>query len=266
LNHLHQILEGDELRGRLDLAALDIACIQCPGTDPQPTLDQLNEIAARLGDRLRNFNDGREFVETAQSYLFEELGFRGNEENFSDPLNSCLDQVLQRRTGIPISLAVFYMEVARRLQMPVFGIGLPRHFVVQFDDGRFSTFIDPYGGKQLTPNECFQLAGARLADPSLLTRVTNKQIVIRMLNNLLISYAGSRDFPRAIQTLDLMLKGAPGQADWYRHRGMLLIEDQRYSDARRDLERYLALEPLSEERDEVLRQMEKIQLKLARLN
>jgi regulator of sirC expression with transglutaminase-like and TPR domain len=265
LNHLLQILEGEELRGRLDLAALDIARIQFPSIDTQPALDQLNEIASRLGDRLRNFNDGREFVETAESYLFGELGFRGNEENFSDPLNSCLNQVLERRIGIPISLAVFYMEVSRRLQMPVFGIGLPRHFVVQFDDGRFSAFINPYGGRQLTPGDCFQLARVQ-ADPALLRKVTKKQIVIRMLLNLLLTYTRSQDFPRAIQTLDLMIIGVPQQADWYRHRGMLLLEDHRYSDARRDLERYLELDPASEDRDEVHRQMEKIHLRLARLN
>ena len=88
-----------------------------------------------MGDRLRNFNDGRDFVETAQRFLFGELGFHGNEEDFFDPRNSCLNQVLERRVGIPITLSVMYMEIARRLAMPVFGISLPRHFVIQFDDG-----------------------------------------------------------------------------------------------------------------------------------
>jgi regulator of sirC expression with transglutaminase-like and TPR domain len=260
------LLEGEGLRGRLDRAALDIASIQFPDLDPQPVLDELNELASRLGDRLRNFNDGREFVEKAQRYLFEELGFHGNVENFSDPLNSCLNQVLARRTGIPISLSVLYMEVSRRLQMPVFGIGLPRHFVVQFDDGNYSAFINPYGGGVVSPQDCYSLAGAPLSDPSLLRRVTKKQIVMRMLNNLHLVYTSQRDLSRAIRTLDLMLKGAPDQAGWYKHRGHLLVEDHRYTDARKDFERYLALEPAAEDRPEVEQQIARVMRYLARLN
>ncbi|RDJ93963.1 hypothetical protein B4Q13_18235 [Lacticaseibacillus rhamnosus] len=102
--------------------ALELAAIDTPGLEPEPWLDRLNELASQLGDRLRNFNDGRDFVETAQRSLFGELGFHGNEDDFFDPRNSCLDQVLERRVGIPITLSVMYMEVARRLAMPVFGI------------------------------------------------------------------------------------------------------------------------------------------------
>ena len=159
------MLEGDGRPGRLDRAALDIASIHFPALEPQPFLDQLNDIASRLGDRLRNFNDGREFVEKAQQFLFGELGFHGNEEDFFDPLNSCLNQVLERRTGIPITLSVLYMEIARRLQMPVFGIGLPRHFVIQFDDGNYSTYIDPYGGRLITPAECFRARRSQASRP-----------------------------------------------------------------------------------------------------
>ena len=103
--YLQQILSENSERGRLDCAALDIARLHYPDLDPQPTLDQLNQLASSLGDRIRNFNDGREFVEKAQQFLFEELGFRGNAENFYDPLNSCLNQVLERRVGIPITLS-----------------------------------------------------------------------------------------------------------------------------------------------------------------
>src|ERR1700677_5095695 len=114
-NHLRYLLEEDPPKGRLDHAALELAAIDTPGLEPEPWLDRLNELASQLGDRLRNFNDGRDFVETAQRYLFEDLGFRGNDEDFFDPQNSFLNQVLARRTGIPISLSVLYMEIARRL-------------------------------------------------------------------------------------------------------------------------------------------------------
>ena len=261
--HLRQLLEGDLKRGRLDLAAFDLASIHFPDLNPAPFLDQLNELASRLGDRLRNFNDGRDFVESAQRFLFEELGFHGNEENFFDPRNSCLNQVLERRTGLPITLSVMYMEVARRLQMPVYGIGLPRHFVLQFDDGNYNTYIDPFnGGRTITARQCFALAGAEVADPSLLQRVSKKQIVVRMLQNLHRVYVRSKDFRRAVETLDLMIAGAPDTAAWYHARAVLLMELDRWQAARRDFEHYLTLSPDAPDRDLVVKQIHW----LARLN
>ena len=260
---LRQLLEDEARPGRLDRAALDLATIHFPDLDPEPVLQELNELASRLGDRLRNFNDGRDFVETAQRFLFGELGFHGNEEDFFDPLNSCLNQVLERRTGLPITLSVMYMEVARRLQMPVYGIGLPRHFVLQFDDGNYNTYIDPFnGGRVIGVNECYALAGVEVADPMLLQRVTKKQIVVRMLQNLHRVYVRSKDFARAVATLDLMIAGAPETAGWYHARGVLLIELGRFEAARRDFETYLAMRPKASDRDVVVRQMQW----LARMN
>jgi len=273
--YLRQVLEDEPIptegakkdRARLDRAALDLATIENPELDVQAVLDRLNELASRLGDRLRNFNDGRDFVEKARGYLFEELGFHGNEEDYFDPLNSCLNQVLERRTGIPITLSVFYMEIARRLAMPVFGIGLPRHFVVQFDDGNYATYVDPFnGGRVISAAECFALAGATVADPSLLQRASKKQIAMRMLQNLHGAYLRRRDFAKAVDTLDLLIFGAPETAAWYKRRGALLIELKRYQAARRDLEKYLALEPDPADREEIQRHLAAIHRRIARVN
>lgn len=272
MDYLRQILaEPAEGKVRLDLAALDLARIQFPELDAAPVMDRLNELASQLGDRLKNFNDGRDFVETAQRYLFEELGFHGNDEDYYDPLNSCLNQVLERRKGIPVTLSVMYMEVARRLQMPVFGIGLPRHFVIEFDDGNYATYIDPYhGGRTVTARECFMLAGSRVADPSLLQRVSKRDILRRMIQNLHRGYMRRSDWARAVATLDLLLLGGavgvPGIAGMHKLRGMLLVELRRYQDARADLERYLALEPDAPDKDEIRKQLASIHQWLARLN
>ncbi len=267
MNHLRYLLEEeDPPKGRLDRAALELATIDTPGLQPEPFLDQLNELASHLADRMRNFNDGRDFVETAQRYLFGELGFHGNEEDFFDPRNSCLNQVLERRTGIPITLSVLYMEIARRLAMPVFGISLPRHFVIQFDDGNYSTFIDPYnGGRTITVRECFALAGAKVPDIALLRRASKKQIVMRMLQNLRGVYLRRQDWGRAVETLDLLLVGAE-IGGWYKQRGLLELELKRYLDARQDLQRYLTLEPEAADREEILKQLQAIHSWLARVN
>jgi regulator of sirC expression with transglutaminase-like and TPR domain len=267
VNHLRQLLADDTVKPRLDRAALDLASIQFPDLQPEPFLDQLNDLASRLGDRLRNFNDGRDFVEKAQSYLFGELGFHGNDTDFFDPLNSCLNQVLERHTGIPITLSVLYMEIARRLQMPVFGIGLPRHFVLEFNDGNYATYIDPFhGGRTLTARDCFALAGTEVADPALLRRVNAKEILMRMLQNMHGAYLRQGDFDRAVATLDLLLLGSPATASWYKRRGVLLFERKRYMAARQDLVKYLALEPDAPDRDAILKQIQAIHLWLAQVS
>jgi regulator of sirC expression with transglutaminase-like and TPR domain len=272
VNYLQLILSGPEEQAvRLDRAALELASIQFPDLEIDPTLDRLNELASHLGDRLRNFNDGRDFVETAQRYLFQELGFHGNEEDYFDPLNSCLNQVLERRTGIPVTLSVMYMEIARRLAMPVFGIGLPRHFVIQYDDGNYAAYIDPFhGGRTITPRECFMLAGARVADPLLLRRVSNRDIVRRMLQNLHSGYLKRNDWTRAVQTLDLLVLAAPEAshelAAALKLRGLLLVELKRFQDARSDFEKYLTLEPNAADRAEVEKQILAIHRWLGRVN
>ena len=267
VNYLRQLLEEDPPNGRLDRAALELATLGTPDLEPEPFLDRLNEMASQLADRMRNFNDGRDFVETAQRYLFGELGFHGNQEDFFDPGNSFLNQVLERRTGIPITLSVMYMEIARRLAMPVFGIGLPRHFIIQFDDGNYSTYIDPYnGGRTLTVQECFALAGAKVADPILLRRASKKQIAMRMLQNLRGVYLRRREWARAIDTLDLLLVGAPELSGLLKQRGLLHMELKRFQAARGDLETYLAMEPEAADRDEIRKQIRAIHAWLARVN
>jgi regulator of sirC expression with transglutaminase-like and TPR domain len=267
VNHLSQVLVAEGTPVRLDRVALDLATIHFPDLQPEPFLDRLNELASSLGDRLRNFNDGRDFVEKASSYLFGELGFHGNETDFFDPRNSCLNQVLERRTGIPITLAVMYMEIARRLRMPVYGIGLPRHFVLEFNDGNYATYIDPFhGGRQISAGECYALAGAQIADPAMLQRVSPKQIAMRMLQNLHGVYLRVHDSEKAVTTLDLLLSGAPQTAAWYKRRGMLSLELRRYQAARRDLVRYLELEPEASDRDEIRKQLQEIHRWLAQVS
>jgi len=272
VNYLQLILARPETPNvRLDRAALELASIQFPDLEIEPSLARLNELASHLGDRLRNFNDGRDFVETAERYLFQELGFHGNEEDYFDPLNSCLNQVLERRTGIPVTLSVMYMEIARRLRMPVFGIGLPRHFVIQFDDGKYAAYIDPFhGGRTITAKECFALAGVRVADPALLRRVSNRDIVRRMLQNLHSGYLKRKDWTRAVRTLDLLILAAPESshelAAALKLRGLLLIEVKRFHDARRDFEKYLALEPNASDRAEIQKQVAAIHRWLGQIN
>jgi regulator of sirC expression with transglutaminase-like and TPR domain len=130
---------------------------------------------------------------------------------------------------------------------------------VQFDDGRFATFIDPFGGgRPVSPSECFAMAGATVADPTLLSRVTNKQILMRMLQNLHRAYVQAHDYERAILSLNFLLDGAPGTGVWHKMRGALALQLKRYSLARADLEAYLELQPQAADGDTVRQQLQSI--------
>jgi Uncharacterized conserved protein len=143
----------------LDVAALQLATIEYPEISVEPFLVLLDSYATELGERIPAGADGSEFIELMNEYLVDELGFEGNSQDYYSPANSCLNEVLTKRTGIPITLSILYMEIARRLNRTMHGVGLPGHFLVKYEDKDFSVFIDAFNGGQLLFNtECFDLA------------------------------------------------------------------------------------------------------------
>jgi regulator of sirC expression with transglutaminase-like and TPR domain len=264
----------DEPGVALDAAALEMAAIERPGLDAVPYLEMLDRVASELDTRLggQAGSDGPRFVRVANDYLFQELGFRGNESDYYDPSNSCLDVVLDRRTGIPITLSVVYIEVARRLGRPVFGIGLPGHFVVQYIDDEYSAYIDPFhAGKLLTEDDCGRLAreitGVDLStEPSTLAPVSDRYILVRMLNNLRSAYFRVKHYRKAAAVMDLLVEAFPDNADYYKARGVARLHLREFVAAKNDLEKYLKLSPKAEDRAEITRQLEAIHRWLGRLN
>jgi regulator of sirC expression with transglutaminase-like and TPR domain len=255
---------------RLDVAALEIASIETPGLDAQPFLAILDRLASDLAARLPAGVSGRDFVQTANRYFFEELGFHGNEIDYNDPRNNCLNYVLDRRTGIPIALSVVYIEIARRLGQPVVGIGLPGHFIVEYNDGEFATYIDPFhSGKLLTAEECRSLARERTgsdADNSALAPVGTRYILVRILNNLRSAYFRSKRFEKMIAVTDLLLEGFPKNAEYYKARGFARLRLRQFRGAQSDLEMYLKHAPDAEDREQITQQLGAIHRWLARMN
>jgi regulator of sirC expression with transglutaminase-like and TPR domain len=256
----------------LDVAALQLAAIEHPGLQPHPYIDLLDSHASELSERIGAGTSGEEFVDLLNHYLVEELGFRGNQEDYYSPANSCLNVVLTDRVGIPITLSLVYMEIARRLGRPIYGIGLPGHFLVKYDDGDFSTFIDPFNeGRLLLEPECLEIAkqvtgqdvstGAAILEP-----VSRRHIIVRMLNNLRAVYFKQQDPIKSAAVLDLLITADPGAADVYKHRGICRAQMDRFKGARSDFETYLKLEPDAADRPEVEAQIEKIKRWLSKLN
>jgi regulator of sirC expression with transglutaminase-like and TPR domain len=260
----------DEPDCRLDVAALEIATLETPDLDPVPYLAVLDRFASTIANRVPASADGREFVRAANEYLFAELGFHGNESEYNDPRNSCLNSVLDRHAGIPITLSVVYIETARRLERPVFGVGLPGHFIVQYDDGEFAAYIDPfYSGRILSVDDCLKIAHDRTgvgADATALAPVGTRYILVRMLNNLRSAYFRSKQFQKMIAVMDLLIEGFPRNGEYYKARGLARLRLRQLTGAQTDLELYLKHSPEAEDRAQIAEQLASIHRWLGRLN
>lgn len=272
MSGLLDLLTGRDPTLPLDRAALEVAGIEFPDIQPQDFVSLLDSHAAELRERLSGAEGGEGFVHETNRYLFDELGFRGNTTDYYDPKNSCLNAVLTARTGIPITLSVVYMEIVRRLGRPVAGIGLPGHFLVRYDDGLYSTFIDPFhGGRLLVAEDCFELAREVSQveiehDRKWLAPVTKRDLLLRVLRNLSAAYASRGQTDKAIEALNLLIRANPDSPEEYRQRGILQTQAGRIVAAKQDLARYLELVKSPEDRELAQQQVHQIQHWIASLN
>ena len=236
---------------RIDLgyAALAIASTANPGLDISSYLARIDELAAEV-KRLRNpGNDLYHSLAALNYVLFNRHGFRGNRDDYYDPKNSFLHEVLDRKLGIPISLSVLYMEVARRISINAQGVGFPGHFLVKCDTETEPIFIDPFHrGEIKLPDDLSQmlesLSGRKvLLRPEFLEGASKKQILKRMLANLKAIYLGNDSLKEALSVLDQLIILDPAAGDEIRDRGTLYLRIGSLSQACDDFERYLQLAP-----------------------
>jgi regulator of sirC expression with transglutaminase-like and TPR domain len=272
VQRLLDALRNDRSSVTLDVAALEIASIEFPGVDAEAAAFRLDNLASQIDSQLTPGASALDFIRASNELLFDVLQFRGNEEDYYDPRNCCLNSVLMRRLGIPISLSVVYMEIARRLKRPVHGVGLPGHFIVAYEDSEVRYWIDPYnGGRLLSFADCSalakQTAGVDLrANPAVLAPVSSRQILVRILSNLKSIYLRGEAFDKARQVLDILIEAMPDYAEEYRHRGLVHLRQLNHRAAKADLETYLRLEPDSPESDKVKKQLVLIERWKAGLN
>jgi regulator of sirC expression with transglutaminase-like and TPR domain len=272
VQRLLQALRDDHSAVTLDIAALELASIEFPGLDFEASAFRLDNLAQQIGSQLTSKASGLDYIKASNDILFEILQFRGNEEEYYDPRNSCLNSVLMRRLGIPISLSLVYMEIARRLSRRVYGVGLPGHFIVAYEDDSSRYWIDPFhAGRLLSFGDLCALAketaGVDLrANPAVLAPVSNRQILVRMLSNLKAIYLRGEAFDKARQVLDLLIEAMPEYAEEYRHRGLIHLRQRNHRAAKSDLETYLRLQPDAREREQVEEQLLLIERWKAGLN
>lgn len=175
----------------LEAGAFLIARYAFPALDSTTYMRQLDDMAAEVRDRMGRRVSGEEAVKSLNRYLFAEQGFRGNTKNYYEADNSYLNRVLDRRVGIPISLSVVYLLVARRLGLPAHGIGMPGHFLVKFEAERYKVFVDCFnGGALLTEKDCarFLIQAGYGFEEKYLQKSSTGAILARTLKNLIAIY------------------------------------------------------------------------------
>jgi regulator of sirC expression with transglutaminase-like and TPR domain len=251
-----------------DLAApaFLIARVEFPRLDPSPYLDRIDAMGDTACQRIAA-DGGHDAplaarVDTINRYLFNELGFYGNRDQYDDPRNSCLNEVLDRRTGIPISLSLVYIEIARRAGLRAEGINFPGHFLVRVlhdfhtDDPGEGLIVDPFHqGAILNEGDCRELLNRHMGEdaafePNVLARATRRHILVRMLLNLKRLYVKWRSFPQARLMTDLLLALSPSSLTELRDRGLLAYHMNDFPAALKDLEEYLKHSRLQDTTDE----------------
>ena len=270
-----RIVAGDDAGINLAEAALLIAAEDYRDLDVAAYLAQLDDMAAALKRRLRADITQAHTVIALNRFLFDEHGFTGDAANYYDVRNSFLNEVLDRKRGIPITLALVYIEIARRIGLPVHGVSFPAHFLVKCPLREGTVVVDPYArGASLSFDDLRQrvktlrngVTPTRSMVADMLAAASNKEIIVRILRNLKGIYWHRKEWTKALPVTDRIISVMPEMAGEYRDRGMIYLNLECFRAALFDLQAYLAMLPVAPDADSVRQQVIELQSVAARLN
>jgi regulator of sirC expression with transglutaminase-like and TPR domain len=255
-------------------AALLIAKSAYPDLDVGRYLARIEELARDMRARVPEDSTEAELISALNRFLFEEQGFGPNVEDYYDPRNSYLNEVLDRRVGIPITLSILYIEVGRRVGLPLQGVSFPGHFLVKCKLAEGMVILDPYcGGISLSLQDLqHRLREARGGEVSraivagMLVSASKKDILVRMLRNLKAIYLEQKDYARALSIIDWIVVLLPAEAGEVRDRGFAYLKLECFRAALEDLERYLQMAPAADDLDEIRGHVVGLRRSTARLN
>ena len=226
-------------------AALYLALEEYPDLDIGAQLMVLDDMAATLREKLPQEAYPLKMIRALNQFMFDELGFRGNIKDYYDPRNSFLNEVLARRIGIPITLSLVYLELAKRIDFLMVGVGMPGHFLIRPTVDEMDLFIDPFhNGEVLFPQDCNDRFKQMFGDAAKLNLrhlepVSPTTFLVRMLTNLKLIYLQQRDVKKALDAIDRILMIYPESVTERRDRGLIYYQQGELSKAYRDLEHYL---------------------------
>ena len=270
-----QIVGGADEAIDLGEAALVIAAEEYRNLDIAAYLARIDDMAATLKHRLRPDISPADTIIALNRYLFDEHGFTGNAADYYDPRNSFLNEVLDRKRGIPITLALVYIEIGRRIGLPVQGVSFPAHFLVKCPLREGTVVLDPYAkGISLSLDDLRQRVKAlrngveppRSVMVSMLAAASNKEILVRMLRNLKGIYSHHKEWLRALTATDRIINVMPDLAEEYRDRGIIYHNLECFRAALFDLQAYLKMLPVADDADTVRQRVVELQAVAARMN
>jgi regulator of sirC expression with transglutaminase-like and TPR domain len=244
-----QAVERPEAAIDLGRAALTIALAEYPELDCLDYLRRIDSLALEVAERSGTDADAFRSLAALNFVLFSHHGFRGNRDAYYDAENSFLNRVIERKTGIPITLSVLYMEVAQRIGLNFEGVGFPGHFLVKTAIDSNEIVIDPFNAGEIkSPKDLDQMLremyGGKVGlRPEFLAPVTRKQILLRMLGNLKAIYGRSDELVKMLAVLDRLIILDPDAAEEVRDRGAVYLRLECYGQAKDDFETYLRLAP-----------------------
>ncbi|PIG94782.1 SirB1 family protein [Gloeocapsopsis sp. IPPAS B-1203] len=236
---------------QIDLAkaALYIAQEEYPHLDIEEYLNALDTMAAEVREQLPSERYPLRIVQTVNHYLYDDLGFTGNTSNYYDPRNSFFNDVIERRTGIPITLSLIYLEVTKRIDFPMLGIGMPGHFLIRPNVQQMEIFVDPFNcGEILFPEDCQDKLSQMYGQPvtlqsSFLEAVSRRQFLARMLTNLKFAHLQKEQLTKALAAVERILLLFPELPTELRDRGLIRYQLGYWSAAVSDLQAYLEKVP-----------------------
>ena len=237
-----RLTQGGDESVDLARAALVIGAVERPDLDAAPYLALLDEFGDGVRRRAGSTSDPDRLAEALRAHLFDDLGFRGDEQDYYDPRNSLLDAVLDRRRGLPITLSVLCLETARRAGLEMVGVGAPQHFLVKYRNAQGDQFLDPFNEGRRIPigplrERIAQLSGEHAVD-AMLAGVTKRQILARILVNLKGAHLRRRGYDQALVVSDYILAMTPWDFPAMRDRGLLQRQLKRPIEALADLHAY----------------------------
>jgi regulator of sirC expression with transglutaminase-like and TPR domain len=275
-----QALGRDDSRIDLARACLMIAQDAYPGLDVERYLGEVERMAMRLRTRMPQSNAAEEKVGALNQFLFDDLGYWGNTDDYYDPRNSYLNDVIDRKTGTPISLSIVYMELGRRIGLPLDGISFPGHFLVRLRLRAGMLVLDPFtGGAPQSETELRErlqrvipegatgnVPVSALPLDQFLEPASKRQILTRVLRNLKGIYREKDKPERMLEVLNRMLLVAPDASSELRDRGYVYQRLECWRPALKDLSDYLEREPEAPDLDDVRVKLMELSALCARLN
>ncbi len=270
-----QIVSGPDEAINLAEAALLIAAEEYRDLDIAAYLARLDEMAATLKRRLRPDISPADTITALNRFLFDEHGFTGNAADYYDPRNSFFNEVLDRKRGVPLTLALVYIEIGRRIGLPVQGISFPAHFLVKCRLREGTVVLDPYAkGVSLSFDDLRRrlkslhngVEPPKSVMAGMLGAASNKDILVRMLRNLRGIYSHHKEWLKALTATDRIISVTPGAAEEYRDRGMIYLNLECFRAALFDLQAYLKMLPVADDADTVRQKVVELQAVAARLN